>query len=375
MIPDRFRRRPNDRDRIFAEAQALLEDGLDVDFVLGLYPDDADWLEPELRTADSLTNVLRAEEPSFFFEASLKNRFVAAGEELAQGQLAEPAADSRVPGALGTVRGALAGMTVVAGGVAVGVLTLGFVTADDAVPGDWNYAFKIAGERVEYALASEPERTNVELRHKEERIAEMQELLSRGDVTPDRIERMKGYLDEVAVLEEEGDLDPEGSERIRSIAQSSSEVLNSLRDEHPDLADEVDEAMVSAQTVGGGSDGSGGGDGDDGSGGGVSAAGGSEDDRDPTTTPVRETPTPAPTEPRPTDTPTPAPDPTATPEPTDTPAPTATPEPEPTSTPTPVPTRTPTPEPTRTPQRTATPNGGDDEEATPEPTADPPPDE
>ena len=45
MIRHLFERKASAEAELLAEAQSLLDDGLDLDFVLGLFPDDAEWLE------------------------------------------------------------------------------------------------------------------------------------------------------------------------------------------------------------------------------------------------------------------------------------------------------------------------------------------
>lgn len=344
MIRELFRRKPDVHADLFAEAQALLDDGLEVDFILALYPDDADWLEPLLRTADHVSTTIRAEEPSFFFEASLKNRFIAAGVERARDE-AETTSVGRVRQGVGRLQTAAASMAVVGAAATIGVLTLGFVTADEAVPGDWNYNFKRAGERVEYVLASEPQRVNVELRHKQERVTEMERMLARGTVTPEHIERLYQDLQEVAELGNGTYLEPHQQAHVRQISENTTEVLNTVRERQPELADDIEEAMALAAGIGGGGGPSGLDEPGDG-GAGAPAA---------TRTPTSE----------PTDTATPEPTATVeTPEPTaTTPPPTRTSTPDPTATRTPGPTRTPTPE-DDDPDSTPAGSTNDDEETT-----------
>ena len=75
-------RKPGRESELFAEAAALMDDGLDADFVLGLYPDDAEWLAPLLQTGRAVRKAVDVEEPSFFFEASLKSKFLAGAREV-----------------------------------------------------------------------------------------------------------------------------------------------------------------------------------------------------------------------------------------------------------------------------------------------------
>ncbi len=343
MILSRFRRKPSREEALFAEAQALLEDGLDVEFVLAIYPDDAGWLEPMLRTAENISASLKAEEPSFYFEASLKNRFIAAGQERLQTPRPEPAPAATGP--MGWMKTAAASMAVVGGAAIVGVATLGFVTADQAVPGDWNYAFKRASERVEYVLSSDPERVDVNLKHKQERISEVQRLGDRGQLTRAHLEQLYNDLEEIAVLEQERELDPVQRARVRAIGESASEVLTGVRERQPELSEAVDDGMPVVAAIGNGGMS------------GVSAVD-PEPTPEPTPTPEPE-PTPSPS-PEPTRTPTPEPTPTAeTPEPTETPTPVGDEdEDEENENGEPERTRTPTP-PVQTPELNGSGNGQD----------------
>ena len=46
-----FGRRPDPEAEIYSEAQALLDDGLDLEFVLSLFPDEAHWVAEMLETS------------------------------------------------------------------------------------------------------------------------------------------------------------------------------------------------------------------------------------------------------------------------------------------------------------------------------------
>ena len=318
-----FAARPSERDLLFAEAQALLDDGLDLDFVLQLYPEDAPWLGPLLDTSSFVINATRAEEPSFYFEASLKRRFVEAGKKRAREGVARerfvpaPAA----PSGLGMVRTMAASFAVVSSAAAVGVVMLGFATAGSASPGDWNYAFKLAGDRVEYTFATNEQRVSIDLRHKQESVYDVQQRLVKGQASERDIQRLKTDLQEMAAIGEQSSLDPGQRASLRAAGESSVEVLNTVRERHPELVPQIEDTIAVAASLGGG----------------VTAV--AEPDptaADPTAVPtvVADTPVPAATE-----TPalsTPTVDPTATAEPTATP----TPSPTPTETPgtTPVPT-------------------------------------
>ncbi|MEJ5222122.1 MAG: DUF5667 domain-containing protein, partial [Tepidiforma sp.] len=300
MIRRLFERKAGSQAEILAEAQALIDDGLEPDFVLSLFPDDADWLAGMLRVTAAVTDAYAAEPASYYFEASLKAKFLA--------RAAEPTTPAEplflpVPG-YSPVRTAVASMAVLSGAAAVGVLALGFVTAGDAVPGDWNYAFKLANERLEYTLSRGDGRIDVQLRQAEARVYELQQLAARNDNLVASLESLQRELRAIADLaEKQGGLTDVQKARVKSLAEQSSTVISQARS-RPDVDPEKVAAAAAAI--------------DDA----VSAALG----------PVTPLATPEPTAtaaPSPTPTPEPSPSATATPEPSPTapPADTATPAP------------------------------------------------
>jgi len=221
MIGRLFHRDHDDRAALLAEAQALVDDGLDLDFVLGLYPDDAEWLAPLLETTAVIGETLAAAEPSYYFEASLKARFLAAARE--KHQLAPVSPVERV-------RTAFAAATVMVGAGALGVVALGFVTAGSAVPGDWNYTFKLANERMQYSLSRGNDRVNVQISHTETRVQEIAQLSSRGDVSAAELEKLqREYADLKAQFERAQQIDEAQRARVKSLAETSTALLADLR--------------------------------------------------------------------------------------------------------------------------------------------------
>lgn len=310
-----FDRKPDPQSTIFAEAQALLDDGLDLDFVLGLFPDDAEWLRGELDFTTALKDAIEAEAPSYFFEASLKSKFLAAGR---QPQQAQPAR------ALAPVRTAVASMSIAAGALAAGVLTLGFVTAGSAVPGDWNYSFKLANERLQYTLSSGDDRVNIQIKQTETRVEEIQQLASRGDVSSGDIDRLNSEVHALAELARGQQLNEVQKAKATGIAATGNAVLTVATRKQPQLEEKASAVAAALDDV-------------------VTAI----------------------AAPSPTVTPTPAASPTATPSVTPAPSPVGTPT-APATTP-PHPTPSVTPESTPTPGTTATPEPS----ATVEPTKPP----
>ena len=221
MIGRLFDRDPDVRAALLAEAQALIDDGLDPDFVLDLYPDDAGWLAPLLETTAIIGETFAVAEPSYYFEASLKARFLAAAREKQQLAPVSP---------LERVRTAFAAATVMVGAGALGVFALGFVTAGSAVPGDWNYTFKLANERMQYSLSRGNDRVNVQISHTETRVQEIVQLSSRGDISAAELEMLqREYADLKAQFERAQQIDEAQRARVKSLAETSTALLSDLR--------------------------------------------------------------------------------------------------------------------------------------------------
>ncbi|MEO8541140.1 MAG: hypothetical protein ABI577_15465 [bacterium] len=313
MIRQLFERKAGFQAELLAEAQSLVDDGLEVDFVLGLFPDDAPWLEGMLRLTDDIADVCAGEQPSYYFEASLKSQFLNAART--------PKVVAPVVMPMPTyspARTAVASMSVAGVAAAVGVLALGFVTAGNSVPGDWNYTFKLANERLEYTLSRGDGRVDIQLHQAENRVYELQKLNSRGDVSPAQIVRIQREIDDLKQTAQQSDLDEMQKARLEGIGRQGRSVVADISQKQPTLPQEtVDAAAASFDDVV------------------TLGTGGPKEIPTPSPTVVATTPT------------------VATPE----------------ATGTPVPTSTSTPEPTATPSPSASPSASPTESATPEPTA------
>jgi hypothetical protein len=220
-----FDRKPDYQATVFAEAQALLDDGLDLDFVLDLFPEDAAWLRDRLEFTTGLEDAIAAEPPSYFFEASLKSKFLAAGRK--------PAKATAAP--LAPYRTAFASLSVAAGALGVGILTLGFVTAGSAVPGDWNYSFKLANERLQYTLSSGNDRVNIQLKQTETRVEEIQQLSSRGDLSASDINRLNSEAHALTDLARAQPFNDVQRAKLSGIVGTGNAVLNVAGKKQPAL--------------------------------------------------------------------------------------------------------------------------------------------
>lgn len=319
-LPAFLRRAPDPRAGLLAEALALYEDGLEIAAILALYPEeDRRWLRPLLATGRIVSDALGDEDASYYFEGSLKAKALEAadGGVIGGGGRARRAFVPRaLPG-----RTALAGAGALVAALALGVTGFGFVTAGDAVPGEWNYAFKRAAEGARARFASGDERINVNISQAQARIDEIQRLAVRGDLNRGHISRFTNELADLRELAEEESFDPLQRAKVRGLSESAVAVLTETDRELAPAAEEaIDRAHEVAAAVSGGA--------------GVE--------------PVATATATATVAPEPTATPEPAPEPSATPAPE--------PEPEPADAPE-SPVATATPEPDATPA----PDGGDGE--------------
>ncbi|MGI8925977.1 MAG: DUF5667 domain-containing protein [Tepidiformaceae bacterium] len=238
-----FAGKPAPAAQAYAEAQALLDDGFGRDFVLALYADEAEWLAPLLEAAETVAEGFAAEQPSYYFEASLKNRLLGAMRESHAPAAARPveatAGAAGGSGAMARVRTAFAGAGVMAAIALVGVVTLGFVTADQAVPGDWNYRFKLANERLDYALSRGDERIDVQIKQAQARVYEIQKLSARGDLSQDDLANLQSEARNLAEQARGRDIDDVTKAEIRGLDALTTAVLDTAGTRQPDLAPAV----------------------------------------------------------------------------------------------------------------------------------------
>ena len=221
-----FDRKPDERSATYAEAQSLIDDGLDLDFVLGIFPDDADWLRDELDFTGDLQEAFSSEPPSYFFEASLKSKFLAAARQPRE----------KAPAVVSPYKTTFASMAVAAAACGIGILTLGFVTAGSAVPGDWNYSFKLANERLQYTLSSGNDRVNIQLKQTEARVQEIHTLSNSDRLSASDLDRLTSEVRTLtADLSKTQSLDDVQRLRVKAIADQGTAVLQDVTAKKPAL--------------------------------------------------------------------------------------------------------------------------------------------
>ena len=306
--------RPGYEARIFAEAQSLLDEGLDRDLVIELYPEEAPWLAPLLSTTATVIDATRQDEPSFFFEASLKQRFIEAGARKARTNA--PAAPTMVPARRSFVRAGLAGTAVAAAAGGLWLLAFGALTADQASPGDWNYAFRAGGERLNDRLSGGESPVAIQIRQADERVQEIIEASNDGEITEEHLAQLTREAESLQRLASEQTFDDEQKDELRDLGNTAVQALQDVRQKQPELEPAVQQTVQKVYDAVAA-----------GTGGPVTVI--TAPSPSPTATPATATPTltPEPTEPTPTPTATETP--TAEPTEEPTPEPTATEEPSP----------------------------------------------
>ncbi len=249
-----LRRTPDPQAACFEEALALYEQGEAIADILARYPaEDQAWLRPMLSTGQILHSALQEEEASYYFEGSLKAKVLAAARPVI-GQVEEPPAPMPEPGRFSRFGAAVASVAVLAVAGMLGVISLGFITAGDSVPGEWNYGFKRASEQVQVRFASGDERINVHIRQAQERIDEIQTLVSRGDLSQGHINSFTEELDDIREIAEEEPLDSLQQAKVRTLGETAEAVLSETEEDLAPAAEEaIDHAYAVAAAVGGGS--------------------------------------------------------------------------------------------------------------------------
>ena len=232
-------RTPGTEAATYAEAQALLDDGLDRDLVLSLFPNDRDWLAPLLKTTASIREAVQLEPPSYYFEASLKAKFLGAGRRQAQ------PLDTAVPA--NHFRTAVAGLSVAAVGALMSLITLGFITSSQAVPGDWNYTLKRANERAQYTLSTGNNRIDLQINATQARVQEIQIRTSSGDVSTTDIQKLEREARDLTDLVKAQPLDDSQKAKIKDIRDTSTVALDDAKAKKPNLVPSANIAITTVQ--------------------------------------------------------------------------------------------------------------------------------
>jgi hypothetical protein len=251
--------------------EALREGRWDIGECLRRYPEHADALRPHLVAARSLMATLGAAAPREEFAAAARQRFlIASGQRLSEAFDIEPQPSFFVAA---RVRFLMAAQRMrlgqnapqrrfgrifqdhvrgLAGAAAVLVVFLSFSTytvasADNALPGDWQYPVKLQTERVRLTLTfSDGARRSVQLDIAEERAREIGQMTKRGRIIgPGVLNRLvdqtKPLVDDAGDGWDTGDI-----ARLHTIAELEQVTLQQAE---PQVDPAAQESLAAARDV------------------------------------------------------------------------------------------------------------------------------
>jgi hypothetical protein len=196
--------------------EALRDGRWDVDECLRRFPEHADALRPQLLAASKLIATYGAPAPNEEFARTARERFlVASGQRLREAfdvdptpsffvaarvrflaaahqmRMARQRGESRIARLFHTHGRAFAGAAAVLI-IALSFSTYTVASADNSLPGDWQYPIKLQTERVRLAFAfSDGAKRSVKLDIAEERAREIEQLAKKGrTIGPDVLDRL-----------------------------------------------------------------------------------------------------------------------------------------------------------------------------------------
>ncbi len=208
-----FERRPGAEATTYAQAQALVDDGLDLGLVLDLFRADAAWLEPLLTASTTVTIAAEVSQPSYFFDASLKRKFVAAGAR--QGRQLRRTPVLEVASTGNRIRTAMASTALVAAAAAIGVAAFAFIRADDGNSTDPNRG-TLTVSRLDT--------------HLQQSQAHVSEILARaattGQVSETDLAVIESDTKVLAAYAQEAPLDTSQKERAQAFVEKAVKVIN-----------------------------------------------------------------------------------------------------------------------------------------------------
>ena len=252
--------------------EALREGRWSIEECLERYPEHADELRPYLLTAKGVTQAYNVA-PREQFAADARERFlIATGQRLSEAYETEPElsffAAARVRFLMAAHRLRTAGdigaprrrslplfgtpFRALATAGAAAALFLSFSTytvasANNALPGDWQYGVKLQTERVRLALAfSDDAKREVRLDLASERAQEIERLAKKGRIIgPGELDRLASQTEGLA--EDAGpDWDADDLTKLQAVASRQKQLLQEVA---PQVADDAQEQLDQAVGV------------------------------------------------------------------------------------------------------------------------------
>jgi hypothetical protein len=269
-------------ERLSECLEALREGLWDVDECLRRFPEHADALRPQLLAASKLISTYATPAPSDEFARTARQRFlVASGQRLREAfdidptpsffvaarvrflaaahqmRMARQRGESRIARLFHTHARAFASAAAVLI-VALSFSTYTVASADNSLPGDWQYPIKLQTERVRLAFAfSDGAKRSVKLDIAEERAREIEQLAKKGrTIGPDVLDRLadqtKPLVDEAGAHWNTSDVS-----RLHTLAEREQVALKqaeprvdpSAQDEFAVARDVSKEAVVVSDSI------------------------------------------------------------------------------------------------------------------------------
>ena len=253
----KFEERLNECLEALSSGQRTLEE------CLAMYPDDAQRLEPALRTAMLLSSVLTPQprpefatsarerflsvtgsrlqeslsfEPRPSFVMAARQRFLAAAQRMMQER--KPA---RWLPALRMAQFASAAATV----VFLGLGSFAVTTSADALPGDWRYPVKRTVEDIRYTFTfGEGARRGLDIKYTQERLNEIERMAALGrPIGEGPLKDLKSQTDSLVSRLDDSQLHGKDAEKVAELGKKQLDVLKDAAPlVPPKAADELQQA-------------------------------------------------------------------------------------------------------------------------------------
>ena len=224
-------RRASRQAWVYAEAQAMVDGGASVDEALAVFDREADWLGPLLEIGHVGGTALGEARPDPEFKETLREAFLTSARRPSFVPMAETS--------LGWLRTSFAAAAVATFVVGLGIITYGFVTADDSSPGDWNYTLKVTRGRIGDVFENGDGQVDVQIRQTEARVFEVQQAFERGSLLAVDLENLERDARDLAVLARDRGVDDSQRELLRVLFEEANAVLSQASEQQPELAPAV----------------------------------------------------------------------------------------------------------------------------------------
>jgi hypothetical protein len=266
-LSGKFDERLNECLEAISSGQRTLEE------CLAMYPDDAERLEPALRTAMLLSSVLAAQprrefatsarerflrvtgsrlqeslsfEPRSSFVMAARQRFLAAAQRMMQER--KPSPWSRWRPAFRVAQFASAAATV----FVLGFGSFAVTTSADALPGEWRYPVKRTVEDIRYTFTfGDGARRGLDIKYTQERLNEIEKMAALGrPIGEGPLKDLKSQTDSLVTRLDSSELHGRDAEIVAELGKKQLDVLKEAEPlVAPKAADELEQAKGTSTEV------------------------------------------------------------------------------------------------------------------------------